>query len=110
MSPTELGVALVLICALIEGFAQVCLKKSSLIESAKLAWISLGIGFFCVEALLYSAALQWLEISVAYPLGALSFLAVSGFSRWLLKESLDARRIAGLGLIVIGCAMVATQG
>ena len=110
MSLVEIGVGLVLVCALVEGFAQVCLKKSSLIGSGKLAWISLGVGFFCIEALLYSIALQWLDISVAYPLGALSFLAVSGFSRWLLKESLDARRIAGLGLIVIGCAMVVTQG
>ncbi len=110
MSPVELGISLVLVCSLVEGFAQVCLKKSSLQDSAKLAWVGVGIGFFCIEALLYSIALQWLDISVAYPLGALSFLAVGGFSRWLLKESLDARRIAGLGLIVIGCAMVASQG
>jgi len=106
----ELGIVLVLLCALIEGFAQVCLKKSAMLVEGRVAWIATGIGFFCIEALLYSIALQWLDISVAYPLGAASFLAVSGFSRWLLKESLDARRIAGLGLIVMGCAMVVAQG
>jgi drug/metabolite transporter (DMT)-like permease len=100
------GVALVIASSLVEGLAQVCLKKSAALSADKRRWLWLGIGLFMVEALFYSGALQSLDISTAYPMGALSFVSVTLFSRWLLNETIDRKRWVGLGLIVCGAALV----
>ena len=101
------GIALVILSSAIEGFAQVCLKRSAMLSSAgKMRWLALGIVLFILEALFYSGALQSLDISTAYPLGALSFVSVTLFSRWLLNEFIDRNRWIGLGLIVCGAALV----
>jgi undecaprenyl phosphate-alpha-L-ara4N flippase subunit ArnE len=100
------GVALVIASSVVEGVAQVCLKQSAIALADRRRWLWLGIGLFIVEALVYSGALQSLDISTAYPMGALSFVSVTLFSRWLLKESIDRRRWIALGLIVCGAALV----
>lgn len=109
MTAPLVGIALVILSSVIEGFAQVCLKRSAILSTGKLQWLSLGILFFVLEALFYTGALQWLDISTAYPLGALSFVSVTLFSRWLLKESVDLGRWIGLSLIVCGAALVVAQ-
>ncbi len=109
MNTPLVGIILVVVSSAIEGFAQVCLKKSAVLPARKAAWLALGIVLFVFEALLYTGALQSLEISTAYPLGALSFVAVILFSRWLLGEAIDLKRWLGLGLIVCGAALVAGQ-
>ena len=101
------GITLVILSSAIEGYAQFCLKRSAILSATgKLRWLALGIVLFIFEALFYSAALQSLDISTAYPLGALSFVSVILFSRWLLNESIDRKRWIGLGLIVCGAALV----
>jgi undecaprenyl phosphate-alpha-L-ara4N flippase subunit ArnE len=100
------GIMLVILSSAIEGFAQVCLKKAAVLALRKREWLALGITLFVVEALLYTGALQSLEISTAYPLGALSFVSVTLFSRWLLRESIDRKRWLGLALIICGAALV----
>lgn len=109
MNTPLVGIVLVVVSSAIEGFAQVCLKKSAVLSAGKHAWLTLGIVLFVLEALLYTGALQSLDISTAYPLGALSFVAVTLFSRWLLRETIDLRRWLGLALIVCGAALVAGQ-
>lgn len=110
MTGTVLGVLLVVACAAIEGCAQVCLKKAALATAGKRAWTLAGVAIFGLEAALYTVALHLLDVSVAYPLGALSFVSVILFSRWLLREQIDRGRWAGVGLILVGCALVAAQG
>ena len=100
------GIFLVILSSAIEGFAQVCLKRSAMLSAGKLRWLGLGIVLFIFEALFYTGALQSLDISTAYPLGALSLVSVTLFSRWLLNESIDRKRWIGLGLIVCGAALV----
>lgn len=109
MSQTLLGIAIVILNSAIEGFAQVCLKKSTIESMRKLYWVGLGVTFFIIEAILYTVALQWLQLSTAYTLGALSFVAVTAFSRWMLKEKIDLGRWAGLCLILFGCTLIALQ-
>lgn len=107
MSQILFGTLLVILCSALEGFAQVCLKKSTLPVAQKLHWLSVGIVFFIVEAVLYSIALQWLPLSTAYLLGSLSFVAVTIFSILMLNEKADWGRWSGLILILIGCTLVA---
>ncbi len=59
-------------------------------------------------SLTWMAALTRLELSVAYPLMSLSFVAVLLLSALLLHEPLTGTRVAGVALIVLGTA-VATR-
>ena len=109
MTGPLVGIALVILSSAIEGFAQVCLKRSAVLSTGKLQWLGLGIVLFIFEALFYTGALQSLDISTAYPLGALSIVSVTLLSRWLLNESIDRKRWIGMGLIVCGAALVVGQ-
>ena len=100
------GIALVVASSAVEGFAQVCLKQSATVVTDKRRWLWLGIALFIVEAILYSGALHFLDVSTAYPMGALSFVSVTLFSSWLLNETISRKRWVGLGLIVCGAALV----
>lgn len=106
MTGTTIGVLLVILCTVIEGFAQIFLKKSSLAIIGKRWWAVLGIAFFILEALIYTGALQFLDVSTAYPIGSLSFVAVTVLSQWLLQETVTRTRWMGVGLIIVGAGLV----
>ncbi len=110
MSARLIGVLLVLVCAGVEGLAQICLKQSTRQPRRRAGWIATGVGLFVVEALLYTAALQRLEVSVAYSLGAMSFVFVALGAAWLLGEALPLTRRIGIACIVAGCAVLASGG
>jgi multidrug transporter EmrE-like cation transporter len=110
MSPVAVGMLLVLACAAVEALAQISLKQSSLQPGRRRRWIAIGIGLFVGEAALYTAALQRLEVGVAYSLGATSFVFVAlGSAAWL-GESLPRSRWIGIGLILAGCVTLAARG
>jgi multidrug transporter EmrE-like cation transporter len=110
MSPKLVGMLLVLACTGVEGLAQICLKQSSRQPAGRMRWIGTGVALFVVEAMLYTAALQRLEVSVAYALGAMSFVVVALGAAWLLGEALPITRRLGIACIVAGCAVLATGG
>lgn len=104
------GVAMVAGCAVIEGFAQVFFKKSALAGARGRPWVLLGAAFFTAEVLLYTNALRFVDLSIAYPLGALSFVAVALLSQWFLRERIDRNRWTGVLLILAGAALVVVRG
>ena len=107
MTPTHFGILLVLAATAIEGFAQVFLKKASQVRSRKTAWRVLGFACFGVETLVYTWSLRFLAVSIAFPLGSLSFVAVTFLSQFLLRERVDRMRWIGVGLILLGASLVA---
>ena len=109
MTAPLMGIVLVILSSAIEGFAQICLKRSAMLSDGKLRWLGIGVMLFIFEALFYTGALKSLDISTAYPLGALSLVSVTLLSRWLLNETIDRNRWIGLGLIVCGAALVVGQ-
>jgi undecaprenyl phosphate-alpha-L-ara4N flippase subunit ArnE len=109
MTLTAAGILLVVLCTVIEGFAQVFLKKSANPGGTLRLWLALGTGLFVVEALIYTGALRLLDVSTAYPIGSLSFVAVTVLSHWLLKERITAERWVGVGLIIAGATLVAAR-
>lgn len=110
MSPTALGIVLALAATLLEGAAQFAVKKSALaLGSAAWRWSMAAIALFVVEALVYTLALRWLDVAVAYGIGALSFVVVALASRRWLGERVDGTRWAGLGLIALGAAILAAR-
>ncbi len=110
MSVTLIGILLVLVCTGVEGLAQICLKQSTREPARRTRWVGVGITLFAIEALLYTAALQRLEVSVAYTLGAMSFVVVALGAACLLGETLPIARQFGIVCIVAGCAVLATGG
>jgi undecaprenyl phosphate-alpha-L-ara4N flippase subunit ArnE len=108
MNEASLGVLLVVVCAIIEGFAQVFLKKSAIatVRWRWRLWIFLGMAAFGVQAVVYTKALQFLEVSTAYPIGSLSFVAVTILSQRLLREKVTRTRWIGVCLILFGVSLV----
>ncbi len=106
MTGTHLGVVLVAVAASFEGLAQACLKNAAHAPRRINPWLFTGIGLFVVEAGLYTGALQLLEISIAYPISALSYVAVILASRWMLGETVGPWRWLGVALIILGVAIV----
>jgi drug/metabolite transporter (DMT)-like permease len=105
-----LGTMLAVASAGVEGLAQVALKQSSRPPARRLLWIGAGMALFSIEAGLYTAALQRLDVSVAYSLGALSFVAVSLLAMVVLRESISVMQGSGIAFIVAGCALLAWAG
>ena len=109
MSPTALGVLLVVVSTMVEGFGQTFLKKSAIDITRRQRWILLGVAVLIVEVLLYSGALRFLAVSTAFPITSLSFVMVTLLSRWLLGEHVTPLRWAGVGLILIGTTLIVAQ-
>ena len=89
---TTIGVLLVVICALLEGVAQVFLKKSVLRTVRWYLWISVGIAILLIEKVIYSQALLFLDVGAAYAIGSLNLISVTLISRCLLREKVTRMR------------------
>jgi drug/metabolite transporter (DMT)-like permease len=109
VNPTALGVLLVVVSTMVEGFGQAFLKKSALDAARRHHWILLGVAVLIVEVLLYSGALRFLAVSTAFPITSLSFVMVTLLSRWLLGERVTPLRWVGVGLILIGTSLVVAR-
>jgi drug/metabolite transporter (DMT)-like permease len=105
-----LGSLLAISSAGLEGLAQVALKQSSLQPRRRAFWVAIGLAVFAVEGVLYTAALQRLDLALAYSLGALSFVSVSLFSAILLRESVPRLRWLGIVCIVLGTGLLMAHG
>lgn len=69
-------------------------------------WMAIGAICFVSEALLYTVALRFLDLSVAFPAGSLTFVGVVLLSWLWLGESVGPRRWTGMGLITIGTVLL----
>jgi drug/metabolite transporter (DMT)-like permease len=70
-------------------------------------WVLLGLASYVVEIALYTAALHYLDLSVAFPLGSLCFVGVALLSTLFLGESVGRTRWLGVGCILAGTVLVA---
>jgi undecaprenyl phosphate-alpha-L-ara4N flippase subunit ArnE len=106
MNRTLLGIGLILICAVIEGLAQISWKTASVQTDRSRLWIAIGTLAYGSEIALYTLALTIVDVSVAFAMGSLSFVSVAVLSRVLLKEKISWMRGAGLLLILTGVAFM----
>ncbi len=103
------GVSFALCSAFFESFAQVCLKNGATANSGGLAgkyWIILGILLFICEASAWTLALHQIDVSIAYPIGSLSFVGITIISTLWLKEKVSNKRWLGVLLIISGTIFV----
>lgn len=109
MTLTTAGVLLVILCSIVEGVAQVLFKKSALVTRRKALWIGAGIFLFILQALAYTGALQFVEVSTAFPIGSIGFVIVAILSQRMLNEPVTAIRWIGIALIVAGVSLLAVH-
>ncbi|MBV8377305.1 MAG: EamA family transporter [Verrucomicrobia bacterium] len=104
-----IGILLVVIWALLEGIAQVFLKKSVLGAVHWYLWIFFGVVILLIEKMIYSEALLFLNVGAAYAIGSLNLISVTFMSRCFLREKVTRRRWIGVCLIFIGVGLVAAR-
>ena len=107
MSPDAVGLLLLVLCAWIEGTSQICLKQAVHFPQRKAFWVGIGSVVHLVEAVLYTAVLALLDLSIAYPLSGLVFITTTCLSVWFLREVVTPARWFGVVLILAGAGLLA---
>lgn len=69
-------------------------------------WIISGVLLFIVHGLLWTAALKFLDISLAYPVASMELVFVALLCRVFLKETVSGWRWAGIFFVVAGTILV----
>jgi multidrug transporter EmrE-like cation transporter len=66
-----------------------------------------GLTCYVISVVVWVLALSRVEVSVAYPMLSIGYV-VNAVAAWMLfAESLSASRMAGIGVIIVGCWLVA---
>lgn len=70
-------------------------------------WIVGGMACYVVSLVLWIAALSRVDVMVAYPMLSIGYV-INAFIAWrFLGEALTPQRLLGIGVIVIGVAILA---
>ena len=104
----------VVVAGLLSTFGNLCLKKASVIsDGAGLIGMMFqpyfigGLFFYGLNVILFSKALQYLDVSKAYPvLAAIGFSALSVLAAVVFRESLSLTNYIGLFVIIVGIALL----
>ena len=69
-------------------------------------WVLVGIALQAIFFFMYLTLLSRTEVSQLLPMTALDYIVVALLAQWVLGEIVTPARWAGIGLIVIGVALV----
>lgn len=86
-----------------QGSRKVSLNIKSFIKNKKLI---IGFVLYGLSAVIFIPALKGGELSVLYPLVAISYIWVSLLSIKFLKEKMNKFKIIGIFLIIIGVVFI----
>ena len=69
-------------------------------------------GLFCyvVSVVVWIVALSRVDVSVAYPLLSIGYVVNALLAMWLFGEAVSLQRWLGIGVILVGVALVARTG
>jgi drug/metabolite transporter (DMT)-like permease len=70
-------------------------------------WLASALAAAFIAALFWIAAMTKLPLTTAYPFMSLPFVFVAILAALLLNEPLGVTRLAGIGLVVAGVAVIA---
>ena len=66
-----------------------------------------GVALYVISVVFWILALSRVDVSVAYPMLSIGYV-VNALAAWLLfSEQLNAARVAGIGVIILGVWLVA---
>lgn len=83
-------------------------KPSEWLAALFSAELSAAIACIGAGTALWLAVLYRMDVSRAFPFLSLTTVVVMAASRWLLREPVTPRRWAGVALIAVGIALVAS--
>jgi multidrug transporter EmrE-like cation transporter len=66
-----------------------------------------GLACYAVSVVVWILALSRVEVSIAYPMLSLGYVVNAVAAWWLFGEVLNATRLAGIGVIIVGVVLVA---
>ncbi|PDT21223.1 EamA family transporter [Rhizobium hidalgonense] len=105
---------LILFCVLAETAREVCFKQAAS-DSPVLATLIkpltwLGIAFWAIELLAWTAVLASVPLTIAFPLMALSYVATVVAGAVIFRENINLRHATGVFLVTAGVACVGATG
>jgi multidrug transporter EmrE-like cation transporter len=111
-SPRQ-SIALVLLCTAFGAVAQILIKQGAngLDSAHPLAmltnvWLVTGYGLYGISTVLLVLALRDGELSILYPVIALTYVWVTLLSYYYLHERLGPLKVTGIAVIVAGVAII----
>jgi multidrug transporter EmrE-like cation transporter len=122
------SVGLVFVCTLIGAIGQIFIKLGAKGTDSSRPWgtvdgawhnlyamatnlnLVIGYSLYALMTVLFVFALRDEELSVVYPIIALSYVWVAGLSIWFFRESINAPKLIGIAVIVLGVAVLGRSG
>ncbi|MEO8922952.1 MAG: SMR family transporter [Caldimonas sp.] len=69
-----------------------------------------GLTCYVVSVVVWIVALSRIDVSVAYPMLSLGYVLNAMLAYWLFGEAVSLQRWLGIGVILLGVALVARSG
>lgn len=116
-----MAIPILLASILLGSLAQFCLKKGMILIGGVtildlvrtpgrflfMPWLHLGALLYAASLALWLVVLSRIELSRAYPMVSLGYLATFALGVLFFQETTDPAKIAGLLLIMAGVALLA---
>jgi multidrug transporter EmrE-like cation transporter len=110
-------VAMVFLCTIFGAGAQILIKlgantltyptvSQSLVAAVTNVPLMAGYGLYAISTMLLVLALRHGELSILYPVIALTYVWVTGLSMMIFKESMNPYKAFGVLLIVCGVGVL----
>lgn len=110
------AMGLVILAGFLGSMGPIMLKKASgkislnPIKLLKNYHLLAGFGFYGLGTVLFIPALRGGELSVLYPLAAVTYIWVCLWSSFLLKEKMSSLKWLGILFIIIGVSLIGIGG
>ena len=85
------------------GSAKLSFNLKSIVYNKKLFF---GIATYAIATIMFIPALKYGELSVLYPFVAITYVWVTLFSKWFLKEEINSWKWFGIVIILIGVSFI----
>lgn len=78
-----------------------------IVRAAQSGPILAGLACYAISVLVWILALTRVPVSIAYPMLSVGYVVNALAARALFAEQLSMQRLAGIGVIIVGCWLVA---
>lgn len=69
-------------------------------------WLLVGVALYLLSSVFYAMGISKGELTVLYPMAALSYIFTIVWARIVFKEPLTMSKVSGLAMIIVGVALI----